>query len=85
MGLVLTPLMFLSPIFYPITALPDFVQSLMVFNPLALIIESIRKVVLEEQWPNFLALASYFIVSGFVALVGAACFHKTRKGFADVL
>ncbi|WP_191602246.1 ABC transporter permease [Marinomonas algicola] len=84
-GLVLTPLMFLSPIFYPITALPDFVQSLMVFNPLALIIESIRKVVLEEQWPNFLALACYFIVSGFVALVGAACFHKTRKGFADVL
>ncbi len=84
-GLILTPLMFLSPIFYPITALPEFVQGLMVFNPLALIIESVRNVILQEQWPDFMALLMYFMFSCFIALTGAACFHKTRKGFADVL
>jgi len=84
-GLILTPLMFLSPIFYPITALPDFVQEFMLLNPLALIIDSTRAVVLQAEWPDFIALGIYQIVSIGIALVGAACFHKTRRGFADVL
>ncbi len=84
-GLVLTPLMFLSPIFYPTTALPGFVQEFMLLNPLALIIDSTRAVVLQAAWPDFVALAVYLFVSIGIALVGAACFHKTRKGFADVL
>ncbi|MCP5207411.1 MAG: ABC transporter permease [Hahellaceae bacterium] len=84
-GLILTPLMFLSPIFYPITALPDFIQDYMLLNPLALIIDSTRAVVLDANWPDFEALGVYLIVSSAVAILGAACFHKTRKGFADVL
>lgn len=84
-GLILTPLMFLSPIFYPITALPELVQELMIWNPLALIIDSVRLVVLHAEWPNFLALGVYLLVSSTIAAIGAACFHKTRKGFADVL
>ena len=84
-GLLLTPLMFLSPIFYPVTALPIFFQEVMVFNPLALIIDSVRAVVLLGRWPDFFALAVYFFVASAVAVLGAACFHKTRKGFADVL
>ena len=84
-GLILTPLMFLSPIFYPATALPEFVQNIMMFNPLALIIESLRAVVLQGQWPNFTALITYLIVTICIAVLGALCFHKTRPGFADVL
>ncbi|UZE95131.1 ABC transporter permease [Alkalimarinus alittae] len=84
-GLILTPLMFLSPIFYPITALPDLVQELMIWNPLALIIDSVRLVVLHAEWPNFYALGLYLMFSITIAVMGAACFHKTRKGFADVL
>jgi lipopolysaccharide transport system permease protein len=84
-GLILTPLMFLSPIFYPSTALPEFVQNIMIFNPLALIIESLRAVVLQGQWPDFEALAVYLISTSCIAALGALCFHKTRPGFADVL
>jgi lipopolysaccharide transport system permease protein len=84
-GLILTPLMFLSPIFYPITALPDFIQSFMLFNPVALIIDSLRAVVLQGSWPDFPSLVIYWLAASGGALVGAACFHKTRKGFADVL
>lgn len=84
-GVLLTPLMFLSPIFYPTSMLPELVQDLMVFNPLALIIESLREVLLQQVWPDFRALLIYGVVSVGVALLGAAFFHKTRKGFADVL
>ena len=84
-GLILTPLMFLSPIFYPVTALPEFVQGFMIWNPLALIIDSVRSTVLLAQWPDFEALGLYLLASAVIALIGAACFHKTRKGFADVL
>lgn len=84
-GLVLTPLLFLSPVFYPTSALPEFVQNYMMINPLALIIESLRDVVLANQWPNFDSLALYFVVGLGVAVIGAWCFEKTRRGFADVL
>lgn len=84
-GLILTPLMFLSPIFYPTSALPEFVQEFMTLNPLALIIESVRAVVMEAQWPDFRALGIYWLVASGIAVGGATCFAQTRKGFADVL
>jgi len=84
-GLIVTPLMFLSPVFYPVSALPEFVQDLMIMNPLALIIESLRAVVLDVSWPDFAALAVYGVVASAIAILGAACFAQTRKGFADVL
>lgn len=83
--LILTPLMFLSPIFYPTSALPELIQQLIVVNPLVLPIELLRDLVMTGQWPNWLLLFAYLLVSGLVMLVGAAAFHKLKKGFADVL
>lgn len=83
--LVLTPLMFLSPIFYPITALPNWIQGVMLFNPLVTPIEALRDSVMTGQWPNWIMLVGYIIVAGGVMVVGAAGFHKLKKGFADVL
>ena len=84
-GLILPPLMFLSPVFYPASALPDFIQSVMLINPLVVIIDALRSVTLMGQWPNFQALFAYFAIASVLAVVGAACFHKLRRGFADVL
>ena len=84
-GLILTPLMFLSPIFYPITALPELLQKIMVFNPLVMPIEVLREAVLIGQWPNWLGIAIYLLLSSLIMIVGAAGFHKLKKGFADVL
>ena len=83
--LVLTPLMFLSPIFYPTSALPDAIQSIIWINPLVLPIEAIRDTVMVGDWPAWLSLLCYALVSGGVMVLGAACFHKLKRGFADVL
>jgi len=84
-GIIITVLMFLSPIFYPASALPQKFQVLLSLNPLTPIIEMTRQVLYWGILPNMFSLALYFTISVFVAWSGYAWFQKTRKGFADVL
>lgn len=85
MGLIATMLLFLSPIFYPISALPENFHGMINANPLTFIIEQTRLVLIEGQLPDFLGLLKYLAVSLVIAWLGFAWFQKTRKGFADVL
>lgn len=84
-GVFTTVLMFLSPIFYPVTALPDEYRHLFFANPLTPAIELVRDVLFWGRQPNWQALLIYFCVSICIAWLGFAWFQKTRKGFADVL
>ena len=84
-GLAMTVMMFLSPVFYPITSLPERLRPWMLANPLTFIIEQARAVLIWGQTPNWSGLLLYTAVSIMVAWLGFAWFQKTRKGFADVL
>ena len=85
MGLIATMLLFLSPIFYPISALPESFHGVIHANPLTFIIEQTRIVLIEGRLPDMVGLLSYLAVALVVAWFGFAWFQKTRKGFADVL
>jgi lipopolysaccharide transport system permease protein len=85
LGTVVTALMFLSPIFFPLTALPEWLRPWLVLNPLALPVEEARKVLVFGQIPDFAGLAAYAIAAVLVAGAGYFWFQTTRKGFADVL
>ncbi|RYH68009.1 MAG: ABC transporter permease [Alcaligenaceae bacterium] len=82
---ITTVLMFLSPVFFPVSSLPTAVQPWIMANPLTFIIEQTREVVVWGRMPNWAGLALYFVSATFVAWLGYAWFQKTRKGFADVL
>ena len=84
-GILMSVMMFLSPVFYPVTALPDFMRPWMLANPLTFIIEQAREVLVWGHMPHWRGLALYSLLSLFVAWLGFAWFQKTRKGFADVL
>jgi lipopolysaccharide transport system permease protein len=84
-GIVVTVMMFLSPVFYPVTALPEEFRPLLMANPLTFIIEQSREVAIWGHLPSFSGLVLYTIGSCVVAWLGFAWFQKTRKGFADVL
>jgi lipopolysaccharide transport system permease protein len=84
-GLVMTVMMFLSPVFYPIASLPEFMRPWMLANPLTFIIEQARAIIVWGQMPNWNGLFLYTILAIFIAWLGFAWFQKTRKGFADVL
>ena len=83
--IVTTLLMFLSPVFYPITAVPEDFRAIIMANPLTFIIEQAREVLIWGHQPDWLGLGIYLIAAIVVAWAGFAWFQKTRKGFADVL
>lgn len=83
---VLIPvLMFMSPIFYPVSALPEAYQGYLRMNPLTPVIEQARAVLFLGQLPNLMQLAVHGLASLVIFWLGFAWFQKTRKGFADVL
>jgi lipopolysaccharide transport system permease protein len=84
-GIVTTVLMFLSPVFYPATALPDEYRHLLFLNPLTPTVELTRDVLFWGNTPNFMMLAIYLLAALGIAWLGFAWFQNTRKGFADVL
>jgi lipopolysaccharide transport system permease protein len=84
-GVITTVLMFLSPVFYPVTAVPERFQVFIMANPLTFIIEQAREVLIWGHLPNWLGLGLYTLAASVIAWAGYAWFQKTRKGFADVL
>ncbi|WP_035676901.1 ABC transporter permease [Bradyrhizobium liaoningense] len=84
-GLVTTAMMFLAPVFYPTSSLPEGYRPLLYLNPLTPAIELSRDVLYWGKQPDFLLVAFYLLAASLVAWLSFAWFQKTRKGFADVL
>jgi len=84
-GIITTVLMFLSPVFYPVTAVPERFRPVIMANPLTFIIEQARAVLIWGNLPDWMGLGIYSLVAFFIAWIGYVWFQKTRKGFADVL
>jgi len=80
-----TMLLFMSPVFYPASRLPEPYRTVIFLNPLTFIIEQSRDVLMWGKMPDPTGLGVSFLVGTIVAWAGFAWFQKTRKGFADVL
>jgi lipopolysaccharide transport system permease protein len=84
-GLCISALLFLSPVLYPASTLPESVRAYLFLNPLTFPIEQFRDVVLWGRMPNWGGGGIYLVVSWGVAWLGLCWFQKTRHAFADVL
>ena len=84
-GVFTTVMMFISPVFYPISALPEKFQTWLMLNPLTFVIEQSRTVMIFGRLPDWTGLGIYTAASLAMAWAGYWWFQKTRKGFADVL
>ncbi len=84
-GTVTTILLFLSPIFYPATSLPEPYRAVLYANPLTFIIEQTRLVLIAGTSPDWAGLGVAMAIGAVVAMLGFAWFEKSRRGFADVL
>nr|WP_315592652.1 ABC transporter permease [uncultured Cupriavidus sp.] len=85
MGMLMTILMFLTPIFYPVTALPESFQVLVYLNPLTWVVEQARNVMIFGTAPAWGTLLQSLVVASGLAWFGFWIFQRLRKGFADVL
>ena len=78
-------LMFLSAVFYPISALPERWQPVLLLNPLVHVIEATRAVLVQGASPSI-----FYILLGIPFSLGFSelsfrLFEKARRGFADVI
>lgn len=83
--LLVTALLFLSPIFYPVEAVPEPYRWVVLANPMGYMVETARGVLVFGRLPS---LQGFIVATGVglaLAWVGFWWFQKTRKGFADVL
>jgi len=84
-GIMSSVLLFLSPVFYPPTALPERFRFVVDLNPLTFVIEQSRNVIIWGKWPDWLGLFTYSVVAMLVAASGLWLFQRMRRGFADVI
>ena len=77
--------MFLCPVVYPLTAVPERFQVVLLLNPLTTTIETIRHLVLWNQPPEWTSLTIWSLLTAGMAWMSFVWFMKTKKGFADVL
>jgi lipopolysaccharide transport system permease protein len=82
---VLQILIFLTPIFFPMSMVPAAFQVFMKLNPLSVVVESGRDVLLRDAAPDWFWLGVVTVIAYALMQLGYAWFMKTRRGFADVL
>jgi len=85
-GVLMTVLLFLGPIVYPFASIPEALKPfVLVFNPLTVIVEQLRAVLLFGQLPDWGQLGLYSVGAFAMLFVGAWFFNRTRDGFDVVI
>jgi lipopolysaccharide transport system permease protein len=78
-------MMYLSPIFFPLSAVPVPARTIIYANPLAFVIESARAALFNGLWPDWTAFAAYAAVAWIFATAGYTWFVRVKPAFADVV
>lgn len=84
-GLLATVLLFLSPVFYPLSAIPPKYAGVIALNPLTFVVESARGLLFDGRLPAATEYVVYCLASVAFAALGLWVFRRLRPGFGDVL
>jgi lipopolysaccharide transport system permease protein len=84
-AVLISMLMFLSPIFYPASALPLQLQPLLAISPITQVIEQTRRVLISGSSPSLAYIIMGCLLSGLAAELGLRFFEKSKRAFADVI
>lgn len=80
-GVILTAWTYATPLFYPIDILPDWMMTVMQFNPMYYYVTYFREIALYGATPS-IGMNAICLIFGLVALaIGILVFRKTQKKF----
>jgi lipopolysaccharide transport system permease protein len=77
--------MFLSPVLYPIKALPEVLQNVAYLNPLSSTIEGLRSIAFHPADLNILSIVLSFVIGVVFAMLALKLFDRLSSNFSDVL
>ncbi len=83
--LLLMAWMYLTPIIYPESIVPDRFRAIMNLNPFTALVRSYRRIFLEGAPPDWPGLAYFAAFALVIFIFGYWWFARTRKSFADVV
>ena len=84
-ALLLMVWMYLTPIIYPESVVPERFRTLINANPFTPLIRSYRRIILEGTAPDWRGLAYFTTFALIIFIFGYWWFARTRKNFADVI
>jgi lipopolysaccharide transport system permease protein len=84
-GVIIQILFFMTPIFYPVQAIPEQYRWVMQINPLSSIVEQARTIFLYGKMLDWTMYGTELLIALIIFQFGLVWFIKTKKGFADVL
>jgi ABC-2 type transport system permease protein len=85
MSIVVFSWFYLTPVIFPVEAFPEWVGSLLYFNPMTAVITSIRNVLLYASPPDWPWLLYTFICGSVATLIGYSVFKRGEQTFAEEL
>lgn len=80
-SVLMTVLMYLSPVIYPMSILPEWLKDAVMLNPLTNIIVMFRELVIYDTMLNPEALILAVVQTGLCLAVGIYVFYKKQDGF----
>jgi lipopolysaccharide transport system permease protein len=83
--LLLMAWMYLTPIIYPESIVPERFRPFINLNPFTPLVRSYRRIFLEGAAPDWRGLAYFTAIALIIFLFGYWWFARTRKSFADVI
>ena len=84
-GLLLTVGLFLTPILYPLDAVPARLRPLILLNPFTQIVEGYRRTILGGVAPDWGHLAALYLATAALWAFGQWWFSRSAAVFADIL
>jgi ABC-type polysaccharide/polyol phosphate export permease len=76
---------FITPIIWPVEKVPENLRFLVDYNPLAFLVESYRRLILEGEFPGAAATAYFSLFAVALLVVGFTVFTRLKHNFADLL
>jgi lipopolysaccharide transport system permease protein len=85
MTLLLMAWMYLTPIIYPESIVPERFRPFIDLNPFTSLVRNYRHIFLDGLAPDWRGLVYFTTISTIVFIFGYWWFARTRRGFADVV
>jgi ABC-type polysaccharide/polyol phosphate export permease len=83
--IIMMPWMFLTPVVYPASLIPEEIRSLYMLNPMASIIESYRIILFYSEFPDLFHLLYSMAVAVIVFTFSYLYFKRSENQFADIV
>jgi len=85
MGFGVQMLMYISPVIYPISSLPDNLKVIALFNPIAPVLEGFKFIFLGEGVFDIVMIGYSLSVGLILFFIGLSIFHRVEKTFMDTV